>query len=140
MLLVVRPGAPSSFLLLVVRMLLVVRPGAPSSFLLLVVRMRLVVMATSRTSFSSDTETAGSLVEPERRLRRAGAFADSGPFSSVPSGAVRGGAESCCKSGSLQLPRGAPFEARPFATCSFLLLQVKRFPRKLLALFVASCY
>ena len=44
-LLVVRPGAPSSFLLLVVRpgassasLLLVVRPGAPSSFLLLVVR------------------------------------------------------------------------------------------------------
>ena len=39
LLLVVRPGAPSSFLLLVVRMLLVAMLGAPSSFLLLVVRI-----------------------------------------------------------------------------------------------------
>ena len=57
LLLVVRPGAPSSFLLLLVRHLLleamhlllvaslflVVRPGAPSSFLLLLVRHLLLV-------------------------------------------------------------------------------------------------
>ena len=42
--LVVWPGAPNSFLLLVVRMLLVAMPGAPNSFLLLVGRMLLVGM------------------------------------------------------------------------------------------------
>ena len=36
LLLVVRPGAPSSFLFLVASLLLVVWPGAPSSFLFLV--------------------------------------------------------------------------------------------------------
>ena len=83
MLLVAMPGAPNSFLLLVVRMLLVAMPGAPNSlvrmllvampgapngFLLLVVRMLLVAMPGAPSSVLAPSSSRTPATVPAVKL------------------------------------------------------------------------